>query len=75
MLDLLRFRNAAPRSAQTLGEVLAARGISRRAFLKFTAAVASSMALPPALAWAARKDSDFVHASKSARVAQTVCEA
>ena len=34
---------------QTLGEVLRERGISRRSFLKFCAATASSMALPPTM--------------------------
>jgi len=34
---------------ETLGNVLASRGISRRTFLKFCTAVASSMALSPAL--------------------------
>lgn len=34
---------------QTIGEVLRARGISRRGFLKFCAATASLMALPPAM--------------------------
>lgn len=34
--------------SKTLGEALAARGISRRAFLKYGAYVASVMALPPA---------------------------
>lgn len=33
----------------TLGERLAARGVSRRAFLKFCSALASMMALPPAM--------------------------
>jgi hydrogenase small subunit len=36
--------------ATTLGERLSARGVSRRAFLKFCASMASIMALPPALA-------------------------
>ena len=36
--------------APTLGELLADRGVSRRAFLKFCAAVTSLMALPPSLA-------------------------
>lgn len=35
---------------RTLGEQLAARGISRRAFLKYAAYTASLMALPPSLA-------------------------
>jgi len=34
---------------ETLGEMLARRGISRRRFLKFCAALATSMALPPAM--------------------------
>ena len=34
---------------QTLGEVLANRGVSRRGFMKFCAATASLMALPPAM--------------------------
>jgi hydrogenase small subunit len=34
---------------QTLGEVLRERGVSRRGFLKFCAATASMMALPPAM--------------------------
>lgn len=34
----------------TLGEELQRRGVSRRSFLKFCAAVASSMALPPSVA-------------------------
>jgi hydrogenase small subunit len=34
---------------QTLGDVLRERGISRRSFLKFCAATASSMALPPSM--------------------------
>ena len=33
----------------TLGDYLAARGVSRRAFLKFASALASLMALPPAM--------------------------
>jgi len=33
---------------QTVGEMLAARGVSRRAFLKYTAWLATAMALPPA---------------------------
>ena len=33
----------------TLGELLAARGVSRRAFLKFASALASMMALPPSM--------------------------
>jgi hydrogenase small subunit len=32
---------------KTIGELLAARGVSRRAFLKYTAWLASAMALPP----------------------------
>ena len=48
MLDLLRDRDAA--NADTLGEVLARRGISRRAFLKYASSVAASMALSPAMA-------------------------
>ena len=36
----------------TLGERLAQQGISRRAFLKFCAAMASLMALPPGTATA-----------------------
>ncbi|MEZ5841509.1 MAG: hydrogenase small subunit [Hyphomicrobiales bacterium] len=35
---------------ETLGEMLAARGISRRAFLKYTSWLATLMALPPGLA-------------------------
>lgn len=34
---------------QTLGEILRERGVSRRGFLKFCAATASMMALPPAM--------------------------
>jgi hydrogenase small subunit len=34
---------------QTLGEVLAARGVSRRGFMKFCASTASLMALPPSM--------------------------
>jgi hydrogenase small subunit len=37
-------------SELTLGESLAARGVSRRAFLKFCASIASAMALPPSVA-------------------------
>lgn len=37
------------RKDQTLGEVLASRGISRRGFMKFCASTASLMALPPAM--------------------------
>ena len=37
------------RTQQTLGEVLAARGVSRRGFMKFCASTASLMALPPAM--------------------------
>lgn len=36
--------------AQTLGQRLAERGVSRRAFLKFASAMASSMALAPSMA-------------------------
>jgi len=43
-------RKTAP--AQTLGEVLAERGISRRSFLKFASYTASIMALPPTAATA-----------------------
>jgi len=35
---------------KTLGEVLAARGVSRRTFLKFCASMASVMAMPPSMA-------------------------
>ncbi|HOV05100.1 MAG TPA: hydrogenase small subunit, partial [Kaistiaceae bacterium] len=35
---------------ETLGEMLAARGISRRAFLKYTSWLATLMALPPGMA-------------------------
>jgi hydrogenase small subunit len=35
--------------AETLGEILRRRGVSRRGFLKFCAATASAMALPPAM--------------------------
>ena len=35
---------------QTIGEALRARGISRRGFMKFCAATASMMALPPSMA-------------------------
>ena len=35
--------------SMTLGEMLRARGVSRRSFLKFCAATASMMALPPAM--------------------------
>ena len=34
---------------KTLGDALRSRGISRRSFLKFCAATASMMALPPAM--------------------------
>ena len=37
------------RKEQTLGEVLAAKGVSRRGFMKFVAATTSLMALPPAM--------------------------
>jgi hydrogenase small subunit len=37
------------RTELTLGEVLASRGVSRRGFLKFCAATASLMALPPSM--------------------------
>ena len=37
------------RTQQTLGEVLAARGVSRRGFMKFCTATASLMALPPSM--------------------------
>jgi hydrogenase small subunit len=37
------------RKDMTLGEVLRSKGISRRSFLKFCAATASMMALPPAM--------------------------
>lgn len=40
------------KSHETLGERLAARGVSRRAFMKFASAMASSMALAPAMAHA-----------------------
>jgi hydrogenase small subunit len=38
------------KKTETLGEELSQRGVSRRTFLKFCAAVASSMALPPGVA-------------------------
>lgn len=50
MFDLLEL-SARPKE-ETLGERLAAKGVSRRAFLKFASAVASSMALSPAVAQA-----------------------
>jgi hydrogenase small subunit len=37
------------RKEQTLGEVMAAKGVSRRGFMKFVAATTSLMALPPAM--------------------------
>ena len=37
------------RKEQTLGEVLAAQGVSRRGFMKFCASTASLMALPPTM--------------------------
>ena len=37
------------RSEKTLGEVLRSQGVSRRSFLKFCAATASMMALPPSM--------------------------
>ena len=37
------------RKEQTLGEVLAAKGVSRRGFMKFVAATTSLMALPPSM--------------------------
>ena len=37
------------RMQQTLGEVLAERGVSRRGFMKFCASTASLMALPPSM--------------------------
>ncbi|MGE5321063.1 MAG: hydrogenase small subunit [Hyphomicrobiaceae bacterium] len=37
-------------SLRTVGEALAERGVSRRAFLKFCSALASTMALPPGVA-------------------------
>jgi hydrogenase small subunit len=37
-------------SLRTVGDALARRGVSRRAFLKFCGALASSMALPPGVA-------------------------
>lgn len=48
MLDQLRERWTS--KEETLGELLARRGISRRAFLKYASAVAASMALDPGLA-------------------------
>jgi hydrogenase small subunit len=41
----------------TLGDALGARGVSRRAFLKFCTALTSLMALPPSMAPAARRRS------------------
>ena len=38
------------RPAPTIGELLATQGVSRRAFLKYCAAVASLLALPPSMA-------------------------
>ena len=35
---------------QTLGEILRLQGVSRRGFLKFCAATASLLALPPGMA-------------------------
>lgn len=37
-------------SLRTVGEALAERGVSRRAFLKFCSVMASAMALPPGVA-------------------------
>jgi hydrogenase small subunit len=49
MRDPMTSHDASDAREANLGELLAARGVSRRAFLKFATALASMMALPPSM--------------------------
>ena len=52
---------------QLLGEMLRARGVSRRAFLQYASAMASMLALPPSAAGVASMTQNILSATENTR--------